>query len=110
MLMSSRTQTTAKFGPMIRYFSTNKIMKNALYAGSFDPPSSGHLDIITRALNLCDTLTIGVALNPMKTPIFQYEERKAMLKKITSKHNGRIKVTCVDGLLADFIEENKIDF
>ena len=85
-------------------------MKNALYAGSFDPPSSGHLDIITRALNLCDTLTIGVALNPMKTPIFSYEERKAMLKKITSKHNGRIKVTCVDGLLADFIEENKIDF
>ena len=85
-------------------------MKNALYAGSFDPPSSGHLDIITRALNLCDTLTIGVALNPMKTPIFTFEERREMLKKITFKQKCRITISRVDGLLADFIEENKIDF
>ena len=55
----------------------------AVYAGSFDPPSSGHLDIIQRGLTLCDKLYVGIGTNIMKKPIFPFEERQRLLKKIT---------------------------
>lgn len=57
----------------------------ALYAGSFDPPSNGHLDIIQRAVgSLCDTLTVAVAVNPAKKCIFTLDERVALLRKVSS--------------------------
>ena len=59
-------------------------LKKALYAGSFDPPSQGHLDIIQRGLKICDKLIVGIALNPLKKPIFSFEERKRLLEKITA--------------------------
>ena len=65
------------------FSSSMKPLRKALYPGSFDPPSSGHLDIIKRALSICDTLVVGIAHNPMKKPMFSYEERKILLKKIT---------------------------
>ena len=80
----------------------------ALYAGSFDPPSSGHLDIINRALGICDELVVGIATNPMKNPIFSYDERKHLLEKISQ--SDRVRVTMVEGLLAEFIKANDIDF
>ena len=49
-----------------RAFSNKHTFKKALYAGSFDPPSYGHLDVIERGLTLCDELTIGIATNNMK--------------------------------------------
>ena len=81
-----------------------------MYPGSFDPPSSGHLDIIKRALTICDTLVVGIGHNPMKKPMFTYEERKIMLKKITEDDQDRIEVRKIEGLLADFIVDNDIDF
>ena len=63
-------------------FSTGP--KTALYAGSFDPPSSGHLDIMERALSICDKLIVGVAINPMKKPIFGFEDRKRLIEKISN--------------------------
>ena len=92
------------------FSSTNKPQRIALYPGSFDPPSSGHLDIIKRALTICDTLVVGIGHNPMKKPMFTYEERKRLLLKITEEHGDRIKVHKVEGLLADFIIDNDIDF
>ena len=92
----------------MRCFSKNP--KIGLYAGSFDPPSSGHLDIIERGLNVCDQLIVGVAINPLKRPIFSFEERKRLLEQITENHQDKIKVDRVEGLLADYITDNKIDF
>ena len=53
---------------------------------------------------------MGIALNPMKKPIFSFEERKRLLKKITADHEDQIEVQKVEGLLADFIIDNDIDF
>ena len=90
-------------------FATRSLLKRALYAGTFDPPSSGHLDIIKRALNICDTLVVGLAHNPLKKPIFTYEERVNLLEKITNDKD-RIQIVKVEGLLADFISKEDIDF
>ena len=57
-------------------FIEKSLAKRALYAGSFDPPSSGHLDIIKRALKICDTLIVCIAYNPLKKSVFSYEERE----------------------------------
>ena len=62
---------------------------------------------------MCDTLIVGIAINPLKQPIFSYEERKDLLKTIVCKDpkkRCKVKVMKVEGLLADFIEENNIDF
>mmetsp|Transcript_11316 Transcript_11316/g.19053 ORF Transcript_11316/g.19053 Transcript_11316/m.19053 type:complete len:208 (-) Transcript_11316:124-747(-) len=91
-------------------FSTTHSPKVALYAGSFDPPSSGHLDIIQRAFEICDKLIIGIAINPLKKPVFSYNERKSLLQKISTDYKERIEVMQVEGLLADFILDNNIDF
>ena len=83
--------------------NSSKPQRKALYPGSFDPPSSGHLDIIKRALTICDTLVVGIGHNPMKKPMFTYEERKNLLKKITKEHGDRVQIEKIEGLLADFI-------
>ena len=85
-------------------------LRRALYAGTFDPPSKGHLDIIKRALQICDKLVIGLAHNPLKKPIFTYEERKDLLNKVTNGSSERIEIRKVEGLLADFISDENIDF
>ena len=86
-----------------------KLIRRALYAGTFDPPSCGHLDIINRALKICDHLTIGIGHNPMKKPIFDIDERKQLLKKITN-NTDRIKIVKIEGLVAGYIANEKIDF
>ena len=55
-----------------------KDMRKALYAGSFNPLTCGHLDLIRRAAGICDELVVGVIRNPSKTPLFSVEERVAM--------------------------------
>ena len=60
-----------------------KIMKTAIYPGSFDPVTLGHIDVIKRASKLFDHLIIGVLNNRAKTPLFSVEERVKMLKEVT---------------------------
>ena len=54
----------------------------AFYAGSFDPPTNGHLDVIRRAFAMVDTLVIAIGTHPGKTPLFTIEERSAMLEAV----------------------------
>ena len=54
----------------------------ALYAGSFDPVTNGHLDVVRQAAGLCDRLVLAIGLNPGKTPLFPTEERLAMLTEV----------------------------
>lgn len=76
-------------------------MKRAVYPGSFDPMTFGHLDVILRAAQLFDEVVIGVLNNSLKTPLFSVEERVNILKEAT-KDNPRIKVESFSGLSVDF--------
>lgn len=77
----------------------------AIYAGTFDPITTGHMDIIRRALNVVDTLVIGVAEDTGKAPIFSVEERASMVRQDVAGLNGRISVQPFAGLLVDFARE-----
>jgi pantetheine-phosphate adenylyltransferase len=82
--------------------------KKALYAGSFDPLTNGHLDLIYRASNLCDHLVVGVIDNPQKSSYFTIKQREDMLKKEISFMDN-IEVVSFVGLLADYVNDNGFD-
>ncbi len=79
-------------------------MKKAIYPGSFDPVTLGHIDVIERASKLFDHLIIGVLNNSAKTPLFSVEERVKMLKEVT-KHLTNVEVKSFGGLTVDFARE-----
>jgi len=85
-------------------------MKSAVYPGTFDPVTNGHIDIIERALKLFDKLYIVVADNPQKAPTFTPEERVSMLKDALKKHNDKIQIEFFDGLLLNYVKSKKCDF
>ena len=82
-------------------------MKVAVYPGTFDPITLGHLDIIRRAMHLVDRLVIGVTTNPSKSPLFSVEERLEMVRRETVGIEGKIEVVDFDSLLMDFAEREK---
>ena len=82
-------------------------MVKAIYPGSFDPVTRGHLDLIQRALPLFDHLTVAVAINRQKTATFTPEERVEMLCEVMPK-DPRLSVTTVGGLVVDFCREQGI--
>jgi pantetheine-phosphate adenylyltransferase len=79
-------------------------MKVAVYPGTFDPITLGHLDIIRRGAHLVDKLVIGVTTNPSKEPMFTVAERLAMVKREIVGIPGQIEVVEFDALLMDFAE------
>jgi pantetheine-phosphate adenylyltransferase len=79
--------------------------KKALYAGSFDPITLGHLDIIERAANIFDEVVIGVTVNLEKHTLFTFEERVDMISEAT-KHINNVRVDKCTGLLADYVNKN----
>lgn len=76
----------------------------ALYAGSFDPITNGHVDLITRTLTFADRLIVAVANNMNKQPLFSVEERMAFIREITGG-DDRIEVRAFSGLLVNFAKE-----
>lgn len=78
----------------------------AVYPGTFDPITMGHVDIITRALNLFDKVIVAVAVNSAKDPIFSLEQRIEMIEK-TFNGQKRIEVRSVKGLLVEFAYQQK---
>jgi len=79
-------------------------LKVAVYPGTFDPITLGHLDIIRRGAHLVDKLVIGVTTNPAKEPMFTVEERLAMVRREVAGVPGTIDVVTFDSLLMDFAE------
>ncbi len=82
-------------------------MKTAVYPGTFDPVTNGHLDIIERALKLFDRLYVLVGENPQKSATFSAEERVEMLKESLKKRNNRIEVEHFNGLLLNYVKKKK---
>lgn len=80
-------------------------MKTAIYPGSFDPVTNGHLDIITRAAKMFDKLRVVVLINPMKRYSFSIPERCDFLRRVTSELPN-VEVDSYDGLLADYFEQH----
>lgn len=81
-------------------------MKIAIYPGSFDPVTFGHLDIIERSSKMVDKLIVAVLNNGSKNPLFTAEERVGMLKSVTSEY-GNVEVSSFTGLLADFAAQTE---
>ena len=79
-------------------------MLRAVYPGSFDPVTFGHLDIITRSAKLVDELIVGVLVNNAKSPLFSVEERVKILEK-TVENLPNVKVIPFEGLLVEFVRK-----
>ncbi|ATH08735.1 pantetheine-phosphate adenylyltransferase [Halobacteriovorax marinus] len=82
--------------------------KKAVYAGTFDPFTNGHDDILKRALNLFDEVTVLVAVSPSKTPLFSAEQRVKMLEE-HFKDDTQVRVDSWSGLLVDYAKKNNIN-
>ena len=83
-------------------------MAIAVYPGSFDPVTLGHLDIIERSAHMMDHLIVGVLQNNSKTPLFSVEERVKMLEDVTS-YLPNVEVRAFGGLLVDFVHQCQAD-
>ena len=80
-------------------------MKIALFPGSFDPVTNGHLDVIERATLLFDKIIVTVARNIDKNPLFTFEERKYLLESVCSKFDS-VEVAVFEGLLIDAVDKS----
>ena len=78
----------------------------ALYPGTFDPPTNGHVDLIQRGAKLFEHLTVGILKNPVKNPLFTVEERVEMLIEATSAL-GNVSIATFDGLMVDFARQQE---
>ena len=74
----------------------------AVYSGTFDPVTNGHIDIVNRALRLFDKVVITIASNANKTPLFSLEERMDMIRKCFIDETERVEVDIISGLLVEY--------
>ena len=81
-------------------------MRRAIYPGSFDPVTKGHLDVIERACHLFDEVVVAVAFNEAKNATFSVEERLALLRE-TTQGGSKIQIVSFDGLLVEFALAHK---
>jgi pantetheine-phosphate adenylyltransferase len=77
-------------------------MKRAIYPGSFDPLTFGHIDIIERSVRLFDTVVVALLTNPQKTPLFTVEERVEILEQILKPRFPTVEIEVFHGLLVDY--------
>ena len=79
-----------------------------LIPGSFDPPTNGHIDVITRCLKVFDEVLVGVIVNPSKESLFSTNTRNEMLNEVFSE-NKNITIKSFEGLLVDFAKQNEVN-
>ncbi|MCU0572317.1 MAG: pantetheine-phosphate adenylyltransferase [Syntrophobacteraceae bacterium] len=83
--------------------------KLAVYPGSFDPITNGHLDLLERGLKIFDQIVIAIATNPAKQPVFAIEERLELIRLSLEDHplRGRMRVDAFEGLLVEYVKKVK---
>jgi pantetheine-phosphate adenylyltransferase len=77
--------------------------RRIIYPGTFDPITNGHLDVVSRALQLFDEVVLAIAADSTKKPLFTLEERQALAEKSLAPLGDRVRVTVFRGLLIDFV-------
>ncbi len=82
-------------------------LARAIFPGSFDPLTLGHVDIITRALEFCEQVIVGVLANPSKSPLFTADERVDLIEQHFRLYGERVVAESFSGLLVDFAKEQK---
>jgi pantetheine-phosphate adenylyltransferase len=78
------------------------VIRRAIYPGTFDPVTYGHIDIIERACKLFDEVTVAILVNPGKTPMFPVSERVELLREVLNARFDKVAVDTFDGLLVDY--------
>src|SRR5574341_659699 len=78
----------------------------AVYPGTFDPVTNGHIDLVERSLRIFDEVIVGIAANPKKQPLFSLDERISMFKDATSRFKHLV-IEGFDGLLVDYIKRKE---
>jgi pantetheine-phosphate adenylyltransferase len=81
-------------------------MSIAVYPGSFDPITNGHLDVVKRGVRVFERLVVAVADNPAKQSLFTKEERVEMIREVTKQHRN-VEVDAFDGLVVDYVHRKK---
>jgi pantetheine-phosphate adenylyltransferase len=79
----------------------------AVYPGTFDPITNGHIDILSRSLRLFDHIIVTIALNPRKQPLFTVDERIDFIREALAEHVDRLEFASFDGLLVEFCRAHK---
>jgi pantetheine-phosphate adenylyltransferase len=82
-------------------------MRRAIYPGSFDPITNGHMDIIERSCRLFDEVIIGLLINSHKTSLFTLAERQSILDEVLNSVGSKVKIKTFGGLLVDFATQEK---
>ena len=82
---------------------------SAIYPGTFDPVTNGHLDIIERSTKLFGHVTVAILVNPQKEPLFSSEERVELIRKSIQPGTTNVEVGVFQGLLVDYASERKAD-
>lgn len=80
--------------------------KTAIYPGSFDPITNGHLDLIERGLKIFDEIIVAIAVNPVKKPLFTIEERVDLIRQVLN-HHPRVRIDHFTGLLVDYVRRQQ---
>lgn len=81
-------------------------MPVAIYPGSFDPLTNGHLSLIQRSLKMFDRLIVAIAVNPKKTPLFTEDERRDLIRDAVN--DDRVEVDAFHGLLVDYVKRRNV--
>ncbi|HEX8697465.1 MAG TPA: pantetheine-phosphate adenylyltransferase [Myxococcaceae bacterium] len=82
-------------------------MRLAIYPGSFDPLTNGHLSIIHRGLKMFDRLVVAIAVNPKKVPLFSLEERRELIRDAVQ--DDRVEVDSFQGLLVEYAKQRQVN-
>ena len=84
-------------------------MKKCVFAGTFDPPTIGHKDIVLKSLEIFDEVVVALMINPNKKPLFTTEDRIRLLNKVFG-NDKRVKIVAYDGLLVDLLKQENTKF
>ena len=82
-------------------------MRIAIYPGTFDPVTNGHIDVLERAIEIFDKVIVAVAVNLSKSPLFTPEERVSMIREVTARYGKKVAVDCFSGLVVEYARAKK---